>query len=254
MKYKITIEYVGTAFSGWQRQSLRDNLHDTNNDIVTVQQTIEHAIKIITKEDIVVFGAGRTDTGVHAFGQVAHFSLSSPVEPSKLLIGINALVRPHPVSILNIELVEDNFDARMSAKARHYIYKILIRQSRPVIEENRMWWINKNLDLQQIQEASQFLIGQHDFSAFRAKGCQSNSPIKTINSINWKRDDQIITMEISAKSFLYHQVRNIVGTLVYVGLGKLSKETFLHIFQTKNRALAGPTAPPYGLYFKKVDY
>jgi len=335
-RYKITIEYDGTAYNGWQRQK---------NEL-TVQGAIENAIKSFCQQDVVVFCSGRTDSGVHAIGQVAHFDLEGDFDPYKVMMGLNnylreqclegiedlkkslsfrsplvgepkntsnkvakcdwvggacqklevrksesrdnqvipptestsgyALVSSAPpqggsemtnsiqrlshlptqdIIILNCELVDEKFHARFSAKKRFYQYRILNRKRLSPLRNNRVWHVYDDLDLKKMQEASQFLIGKHDFSSFRDSACQAKSPIKTVDDVKlYKGEQDEIIFEISSKSFLHHMVRNIIGTLKMVGEGKVSINEFKGILEAKDRTKAGMTAPACGLYFMKVEY
>lgn len=243
-RYKIVVEYDGTPFFGWQRQ----------NGVPTVQQYLEEAILPLSKEPITIFGSGRTDTGVHALGQVAHFNLSRNIEPFRVQECMNAYLRENPIAVLSAERANDNFDARFSTVERSYLYKILNRRAAPALMKNRCWHVMSHLDEEKMNIAAQYLLGTHDFSSFRAAGCQSTSPIKTLNYIKVWREDDFIFIECRAKSFLYHQVRNIVGSLFMIGANRWTLENFLHIFKAKNRAIAGQTAPAAGLYFLKVKY
>lgn len=244
MRYKLFIEYDGTSFCGWQRQK----------DGLSVQQIIEDALKTIFKEEITLFGSGRTDAGVHAYEQVAHFDATTEITLYKLRESLNALVRPHPISIKNVEIASNDFHARFDAKKRIYFYKILNTPYPPSLLKNRVWWYKYPLNVDAMNEAAQLLIGKHDFSTFRASECQAKSPIKTLDFINLTKENDLITMEIQARSFLHHQVRNIIGSLVLVGAGKWSIEDFKKAFEAKDRRAGGPTAPAEGLYFAKILY
>ena len=245
MRYKLTIEYDGTPFCGWQKQQGQQ----------TVQEVLEKAIGIaLHKKNIELFGSGRTDTGVHALAQVAHFDSDKKLDLYKFRESLNALVRPHPISVREIVAVSDDFHARFSAKQRAYLYKIQNTRYPPALNLNRVWWYTYPLDEKKMQQAADLLIGKHDLSTFRAAGCQAKSPIKTIDKIAVIRDGDLITLEIKAKSFLYHQVRNIVGSLVYVGSGKWTLNDFKSAFEAKDRTKGGETAPASGLYFRDVLY
>lgn len=243
-KYKISIEYDGTPFHGWQRQ----------NGFDSIQQRVEESMTPFLKKKITILGSGRTDAGVHAICQVAHFDFDKDFDCFRLQECMNFYLAEVPISILSIEKAHDDFNARLSAKERSYIYKILNRRTKPSIDANRVWNIAVNLDEQKMNQAAQHLIGKHDFSSFRAAGCQSKSPIKTINTISINRSGDIITIFIAAKSFLYHQVRNIVGTLTLIGCGKWTENDFLEAFQAKDRTKSGQTAPACGLYFVETKY
>lgn len=261
MRYKIIIEYDGTNYEGWQKQTGR----------FTIQSSLEQAIKLVTKEEVEVFGSGRTDSGVHALGQVAHFDIKKDFEPQKLMSAINFYLKSEfvskigckyllinmktqDISVIKCEIVDNDFHARFSAKKRYYEYRILNRRQPTALLNNRVWQIFKELNINNMQEAAKFLIGKRDWSSFRDSQCQAKSPIKTIDKATiFKNNDEII-FKIEAKSFLHHMVRNIVGTIVDVGLEKTSLQQFQEIIDAKDRTKAGPTAPPQGLYFIKVDY
>ena len=244
MRYKLTIEYDGTPFCGWQRQQGQ----------LTVQEVLEDALKTALRQGVELTGSGRTDTGVHALGQVAHFDTDSAVDVYRLRESLNALVRPNPVSVREIEPVPDTFHARFSAKQRAYIYRIQNTRFPPALKYNRVWWYVHPLDENKMQQAANLLIGKHDLSTFRAAGCQAKSPIKTIDEIEVRRLDEEVQVEIKARSFLYHQVRNIVGSLVYVGSGKWTLSDFESAFKACDRTRGGETAPANGLYFMSVEY
>lgn len=243
-RYKLIIEYDGTNFSGWQKQKEQD----------TIQQRLEESIIPLTKNHVEIYGAGRTDTGVHALRQTAHFDSKIYLEPFVIQRCMNAHLRNIPITVLNVEKVAQDFHARFSAIERSYIYKILNRKSKPALEINRCWWIMQNLNIEAMNQAAQNLVGKHDFSAFRATGCQAKSPIKILQKISVTCVNDLVTIEIIAHSFLYHQVRNIVGSLYMVGIGKWNNEYFLEILNGKDRTKAGQTAPACGLFFNKVKY
>ena len=243
-RYKITIEYDGTNYAGWQQQK----------DAPSIQEELQKAAFKVLAEDILVTGAGRTDAGVHALGQVAHFDTTKTLDPFKLCQAFNAHLRPQPISVLNAEIVADDFHARFDAKKRFYVYKILNRRSRPTLNVNRMWWVHQPLDVEKMQDAAQVLIGKHDFSTFRAAACQAKSPIKTLDEIRIERYGEFVFFYVSARSFLHHQVRNIVGTLKLVGEGVWTKQNVIDALEAKDRKAGGPTAAAEGLYFEKVIY
>ncbi len=243
-RYKLTIEYDGTPFFGWQRQK----------NFPTIQQFIEEAVQPLTKDLVTIQGAGRTDAGVHALGQVAHFDTDKHLEPFRIQECINAHLANQSISILSVEEVPSTFNARFNAIERRYIYKIINRRAKLSLDNNRAWKITKNIDINLMNSAAQLLKGKHDFSTFRAAGCQSLSPIKTLNNITVERVDDLILIKLFAKSFLYHQVRNIVGSLVKVGTGEWSIDYFNNIFKMCDRKLGAMTAPSYGLYFWSVIY
>ncbi|MDR1235729.1 MAG: tRNA pseudouridine(38-40) synthase TruA, partial [Holosporaceae bacterium] len=243
-RYKLIVEYDGSSFFGWQRQKNRD----------TVQQRLEEAVLPLTKTHVTMFGCGRTDAGVHAVAQVAHFDTERDLDCFRIKECMNAHMKNVAAGVLSVEKVSRDFDARFSAKERSYLYKILNRRTKPCIDANRVWHVIPHADEEKMHSAAQCLVGKHDFSAFRAAGCQSGSPLKTVNSVTVEREGDLITLKISARSFLYHQVRNIVGSLFFVGCGKWSEQDFLEIFKNRDRTAAGPTAPARGLYFLGAKY
>lgn len=242
-RYKIIIEYDGTKFFGWQKQS------DSN----TIQSHIENAIEKFSKEKVFLYAAGRTDSGVHARGQIAHFDLSNCWEEHVILRALNHFVRPY-IAILKCEHVTAEFHARFSATYRSYQYFILNRTSYSPILQNRSWHVRENLSIELMQKAADLMLGTHDFTSFRTVICQSKSPIKTIDFLKIEKINDDVIVSIQAKSFLHHMVRNIVGTLKLIGCRKWSPEIITDIINAKDRSKAGPTAPPYGLYLTKVGY
>ena len=244
MRYKFIIEYDGTPFIGWQRQTGQ----------LSVQGVMEDALKTALRHPVTVWGSGRTDTGVHAMAQVAHIDTEEKLNTFRLFESLNALVRPYPISIKSIEEVSDDFHARFSAKKRHYIYKIQNTPYPPSINKGYVWWVRSKLDIQKMQKAANLMLGKHDFSTFRASECQAKSPVKTLDSFEIIQNGEIIECHVSAKSFLHHQVRSMVGTLELVGEGKWSVEKFKKAFEACDRTKGGPTAPPEGLYFESVEY
>ena len=243
-KYKLTIEYDGTNFVGWQSQ-------DNGNSI---QQSLEEAIKKLSNEQVIVFGAGRTDSGVHAKGQVAHFEISKELAIDNIRDGINQCLRPLPIAILNAEKVVDDFHARFSAKQRIYQYSIINRRPPLTFQRQLAWVIYKKLDIEKIKEAAPYFEGKHDFNAFRSIDCQSSSSIKTIDYCSITNNQESITIQVAAKSFLHSQVRIMIGTLVNVGEGKIQPSDIKQIIEIKDRDKAGVTAPAHGLYLKEVIY
>jgi tRNA pseudouridine38-40 synthase len=241
--YKITIEYDGSDFVGWQRQ----------DNGLSIQQLIEESIQKLTNKTTTIIGAGRTDAGVHAKGQVASFELENFIDTDTIRDGLNHHLRPHPVAILSTEKIDADFNARFSAKLRWYEYKVINRRAPLTLQNNRVWCVHKTININKVIEQSQFFLGKHDLSSFRSINCQSKSAIKSINSFNVKKNEQEINFIISAKSFLHSQVRIMVGTLVDIGLGKISK-SISEIISLKKREYAGVTAPPHGLYLTKVEY
>ena len=252
-RYKITVEYDGTPYVGWQRQ--------INGP--SVQEALERAIRQLAGDDVLMFGAGRTDTGVHATGQVAHFDLDKDRSIKTVRDAMNAyLVKNNePIAVLDAEIVPDDFDARFSAKARHYHYIIHVR--RPPLTHNRLkaWWCANELDIEAMNRAAQHLIGTHDFTTFRSVACQSKSPVKTLDILRARLVDslpeetwQTIEIYAFARSFLHNQVRSLAGTLKLVGEGRWSEQRMIDALEAKDRQACGTVAPPQGLYLSKVDY
>ena len=241
--YKIVIEYDGTNFVGWQQQENGQS----------IQSTLQEALFKLTGENISIFGAGRTDAGVHAYGQVASFNLNKKIEIDVIRDGLNQHLRPQPIAVQKAELVEDDFHARFSAKKRWYEYKIINRRPPLTIDVNRAWCVYKNLDIEKMKSESASFLGKHNLNAFRSAHCQSKNSIKTIDSISIRNKDEKIIFEISAKSFLHSQVRIMIGTLVDIAKGNINK-TILDIINSKQREFAGQTAPAHGLYLKKIEY
>ena len=209
-RYKLTLEYDGTPFSGWQRQSERPS----------VQQALEEAIFGFSGETVTTQAAGRTDAGVHALGQVAHFDLAKSWDPFRVREALNYHLRPAPVAVIAAEAVDDAFQARFSAKARHYEYRILNRRAPPVIERNHVWHVPMELDAEAMNEAAGSILGLHDFTTFRSAECQAKSPLRTLDVFSVRRENEHILVTASARSFLHHQVRSMVGSLKLVGEGK----------------------------------
>lgn len=243
-RFKLIIEYDGQAFQGWQRQK----------NGFSVQEALETAVHAFSGEDVIIQGAGRTDAGVHATGQVAHLDLVKPMSLESLQNAINHHVRPHPVAILRATVVDDEFHARFSAKNRRYLYRILNRRAPLVLDLGRSWHVPTPIEEEVMHEAAQRLIGKHDFTSFRSAACQAKSPIKTLDRIAVQRQGDEIRITVTARSFLHHQVRNIVGTLKMIGDNKWPVDRIEAILEAKNRAAAGPTAPAAGLYLSGVEY
>lgn len=245
-RYKITIEYDGTNLVGWQKQDIGES----------VQGYLERAVLGFSGQNVEIFAAGRTDAGVHALGQVAHFDLDTKMDLYHLREAFNAHLREMeaPVAVVEIGAVKDDFHARFSAKKRGYIYRLLNRRARSVLLENRVWHVNFPLDVDKMREGAKYLLGHHDFSAFRGAGCQAKSPMKTLDRLDIVQNGDEIDFIVEAKSFLYHQVRNMVGTLKMVGDGHLEPEDVKKILEGKKRADAGVTAPAEGLYLHKIEY
>jgi tRNA pseudouridine38-40 synthase len=243
-RYKLVIEYDGTPFAGWQLQA----------NARSVQQVIEAAIARFCGHAVRIQCAGRTDAGVHATHQVAHVDLDKPWPVETIRSATNAHLRPEPVVVLAAEPVPDDFNARTSAVKRHYLYRIINRRSRPAIERDRVWHVSWRLDANAMHEAAQVLVGRHDFTTFRAAECQASSPVKTIDRLNVERVGEEIRVAASARSFLHHQVRSIVGSLALVGAGKWSAGDLTAALDARERARCGPMAPAAGLYLVGVDY
>jgi tRNA pseudouridine38-40 synthase len=243
-RYRLLIEYDGTPFSGWQRQVGFDS----------VQAALEAALAGCAGETPTVIAAGRTDAGVHAQGQVAHVDLARPWPPERIVGALNAHLRPLPIAVLAARAVPDGFHARLSAVRRRYLYRILNRRAPPALERQRAWHLPRPLCVAHMQEAAQALVGRHDFTSFRASDCQAVSPIKTLDLIHVRAVGAVIEVRLAARSFLHHQVRNIVGTLRIVGDGRAPVGLVREVLERKDRAAAGPTAPACGLYLAGVDY
>jgi tRNA pseudouridine38-40 synthase len=243
-RYRLRIEYDGGPFVGWQMQA----------GGLSVQGVITQAIAAFADEKVTVHGAGRTDAGVHALGQVAHVDLARDWRPDRLRDALNANLRPHPVAVLAAEKAADSFHARFSAKRRHYLYRIVNRRADLTLERERAWRVPRPLDTAAMHEASQRLIGRHDFTTFRAADCQAKSPVKTLDRLDVERVGDDVRVHASARSFLHHQVRSMVGSLVLVGDGKWSADDLFGALAARSRAACGPVAPPEGLYLISVEY
>jgi tRNA pseudouridine38-40 synthase len=243
-RYKLIIEYDGAPFVGWQVQ----------DNGPSVQGAIAAAIEAFSGETAAVQGAGRTDAGVHALGQVAHFDLRSEREPDTVRDALNAHLRPKPVAILAAERVPPDFDARRSAVQRHYLYRIANRRPDLALERGRVWRVPRPLDAAIMQEAAQRLVGLHDFTTFRSTECQAKSPVKTLDRLDVSRAGEEVHLQASARSFLHNQVRSMVGSLVMVAEGKWSPDDLARALAARDRAACGPVAPPEGLYLVRVDY
>jgi tRNA pseudouridine38-40 synthase len=243
-RFKLSIEYDGTPFCGWQRQAGQPS----------VQQALEEAIQRFSGETVVTQAAGRTDSGVHALGQVVSFDLTRDWDPNRVREALNFHLKPEPVAVVEAEAVEEDFEARFSAKARHYEYRILNRRARPALEANRVWHVAVPLDAEAMHAAAQLILGKHDFSTFRAAECQADSPIRTLDVLNVMRQAEHVVVVASARSFLHSQVRSMVGSLKLVGEGKWRPRDFRAALDAAERARCGPLAPSHGLYLTKVDY
>ena len=243
-RYKLTIEYDGRPFVGWQ---IQDNGP-------TVQHALEMAIAAFSGDRAMVRGAGRTDAGVHALGQVAHVDLSKDWEPDKVRDAVNAQLRPHPIAVISAERVDDMFDARFSAVKRHYLYRIINRRADLTFERGRAWRVTRPLDSKSMHQAAQRLVGNHDFTTFRHVDCQAKSPIKTLDRLEVTVSDGELRIGAGARSFLHNQVRSMVGSLKLVGEGKWSPGDLETALEARDRAACGPVAPARGLYLVRVEY
>jgi tRNA pseudouridine38-40 synthase len=243
-RYKLTVEYDGTPFAGWQIQA----------DALTVQGVLTAAIEALTAEKTLVRGAGRTDAGVHARGQVAHVDLTKDWDTDTVRDALNSHLRPHPIAVLSAERVGQDFNARTSAVKRHYLYRIVNRRADLTVDLRHAWRVPRRLDAAAMQAAAQRLIGKHDFTTFRSTECQANSPVKTLDRLDVARDGDAVNVTASARSFLHSQVRSMVGSLVHVGEGKWSAGDLAAALAACDRAACGPVAPPDGLYLMRVDY
>jgi len=245
-RYRMVVEYDGTTYVGWQRQ---ENGH-------SVQSALEGGILSLTGETVTIRGAGRTDSGVHALGQVIHADLSREWKEYKLRNALNAhlALANEQVSVLDVRAVGPEFDARFSALRRHYLYRIVNRPARLAIEANRAWWVPKHLDHEAMHAAAQRLIGKHDFSTFRSAHCQANSPVRTLDRLDVTRQGNVIEIRATAQSFLHNQIRSFAGTLKLAGEGKMTPDDVQTALEARDRKYCGPVAPPEGLYFMQVDY
>jgi len=243
-RYKLILEYDGAPFAGWQIQA----------EGLTVQGTLTAAVEALSGEKTLVQGAGRTDAGVHARGQVAHVDLGKDWDTDTVRDALNAHLRPHPVAILSAEKVSDAFNARTSAVKRHYLYRIVNRRPDLTIDLGYAWRVPRPLDDQAMHAAAQRLVGKHDFTTFRSTECQANSPVKTLDALSVARAGDAVTVSAAARSFLHNQVRSMVGSLVLVGEGKWSAGDLADALSARDRAACGPVAPPDGLFLMRVEY
>ncbi len=243
-RYKLTLEYDGAPFCGWQIQT----------DQKTVQGVLMTAIEALSGEKAPVQGAGRTDAGVHARGQVAHVDLTKDWDTDTVRDALNAHLRPHPVAVLSAEKVTADFNARTSAIKRHYLYRILNRRPDLTLDLGRAWRVPRPLDAQAMHAAAQRLVGKHDFTTFRSTECQAKSPVKTLDQLDVAREAEEVIVRASARSFLHNQVRSMVGSLVTVGEGKWSADDLTRALEARDRTACGQVAPPDGLYLMQVDY
>lgn len=243
-RYKLTIEYDGSAFCGWQSQ--------LNGQ--AVQNAVQDAVAKFAGTPARVHGAGRTDSGVHALGQVAHVDLEREVRTDTLRDAVNAYLRPARVAIVKAELVGPEFEARFSAIRRHYLYRIVNRRAPLTLDRGQAWLVHRPLDADAMHEAGQLLVGTHDFTSFRSVNCQAKSPVKTLDEIRISRYGDDIEMSCNARSFLHNQVRSIIGTLKMVGEGSWTNADVARALAARDRTACGPVAPPDGLYLMQVDY
>ena len=245
-RYRLTVEYDGTPYVGFQRQ--------TNG--YAVQEAMERAVRKFAGEDVTIHVAGRTDTGVHAIGQVCHVDLTKDWEARRVMEAMNAhlVLAGECVAIIDAEKMSDDFHARFSATSRHYLYRMLNRHAPIPLERERAWWVKRPLDIAAMQDASAVLLGTHDFTTFRAAQCQSKSPVKTLDSIGFSRAGELVEVRVSARSFLHNQVRSIVGTLKLVGEGHWTKADVAAALEARDHQRCGALAPPHGLYLARVDY
>lgn len=243
-RYKITLEYDGSGYAGWQIQ----------NNLPSIQEELKKAIFNFCGEVCLPTGAGRTDAGVHALEMTAHFDCSKTLDDFHICQALNAHLRPQPISVLSAKIVPDSFSARFDAVARSYVYKILNRRSRPALDDKRVWWIGPELNVEAMADTANVFLGKHDFTTFRASHCQAKSPVKTLDEFTVEKTGNVIMFHLKARSFLHHQVRNLVGTLKCVGEGRWTKDDVWKALQAKDRAKGGPTAPAEGLYFEKAYY
>lgn len=243
-RYRLILEYDGGPFVGWQRQ----------DNGLSIQEVLEGAIFALAGEQVTVVGAGRTDAGVHAYGQVVHFDLARAYPPETVRDALNFHMKPHPVAVREADIAASDFHARFSATSRSYVYRIANRRARLALDFGRKWWVPGLLDAAAMAEAAKVLVGRHDFSTFRASLCQAKSPVKTLDVLTVERAGEDIVVSARARSFLHHQVRNIVGTLKLVGDGKWTLADVKTALEARDRAQGGPTAPPEGLYLVEVGY
>jgi tRNA pseudouridine38-40 synthase len=243
-RFRLTVEYDGTPFMGWQRQS-----HGPS-----VQQAIEQAVLAVTGEQTAVHAAGRTDAGVHALAMAAHVDVAKPITPFRLMEGLNARLRPNPVAILDCAPVADDWHARFSCRGRAYLYRIVNRRAPLTLDRGHAWRIARPLDADAMHAAAQLLVGLHDFTTFRSAHCQSDSPVKTLDRLSVRRDQDEVLVEAAARSFLHHQVRSMVGCLALVGQGQWTAADLGAALAAKDRAALGLNAPPEGLYFVAARY
>ncbi|MEQ8226987.1 MAG: tRNA pseudouridine(38-40) synthase TruA [Rhodospirillales bacterium] len=243
-RYRLKLEYDGRGFVGWQRQ----------DNGLGVQETVETAVRAFTGEETLVYAAGRTDAGVHALGQVAHVDLEKDWPADTVRDALNFHLKDHAVSVLEAEAVDEDFHARFSAVSRSYLYRIINRRPPPVLDRGLVWWVPGPLDAAAMADAAPVLTGAHDFTSFRATHCQAKSPKKTLDILEVSRAGEEIHIRAKARSFLHHQVRNMVGSLKWVGEGRWTARDLKAALQAQDRSAGGPTAPADGLYLTEVGY
>lgn len=243
-RFKLTVEYDGGPYVGWQRQA----------NGPSIQQALEQAAHALSDERVTVTGSGRTDAGVHALGQVAHLDLEREIEPRRLREGLTHFLGDQPISVVDCAAAAPDFHARFHATRRSYRYRVLNRSARPALDRGRVWHVKTKLDDKAMHDAAQVLVGKHDFTSFRAVGCQAKSPVKSLTRLTVRRLDEELWIEAEAPSFLHHQIRNITGTLALVGQGKWTPDDMRAALEARSRAAAGPTAPPDGLYLVAVGF
>ena len=243
-RWRLTVEYDGAPFVGWQRQAIGES----------VQATLELALHRMTGEMVTVHGAGRTDAGVHALAMEAHVDIAKPLTEHRLREGLNALVRPAPVSVIEVAPVADDWHARHSCTGRRYLYRILNHRAPPALLRGKVWHIGAPLDLDAMAEGAEKLLGTHDFTTFRSVHCQSASPVKTLDELRVERVGDEVRIHAAARSFLHHQVRSMVGCLAMVGRGQWSAEDIAVALAARDRTALGLNAPPEGLYFVRATY
>lgn len=243
-RFKLTIEYDGRFFCGWQRQP----------NALSVQQAIEDAAFSFCQQRVSVYGAGRTDAGVHALGQVAHLDLKGAYPAYRIMDALNFYLHRHPITILAVEEVGEAFHARFSALSRHYVYRIMNRRAPLALDNGRAWHIIKPLDVEAMREAAQLFVGLHDFNAFRSLHCQATSSLRYLDAFQVEKKESLIELKVQSRSFLHNQVRIMVGSLALIGHHKWMQKDVLHALSVAKREVAGPTAPPDGLYFSHITY
>jgi tRNA pseudouridine38-40 synthase len=243
-RYKLTLEYDGGPFVGWQAQA----------NGPSVQGALQTAVHAFSGESVTITGAGRTDTGVHASGQVAHLDLSRDWPARTVREAVNAHLWPQPIAVIEAERASDDFHARFSATGRRYLFRILDRRAPPALLRGRVWHVRKGLDAGAMAEAARALVGRHDFTTFRDAGCQADSPVRTLDRLDVVREGEEVRLRLAARSFLHRQVRSIAGTLAEVGAGRWRPENVRSALEARDRSACGPVAPPEGLYLTEVVY